>query len=569
LFVGETLGLKDYYFETSAMLITLILLGKTLELRAKRRSSEAIAQLMELGAKTASVVRDGEECSIPIEEVLVDDVVIVRPGEKIPVDGVVLQGRSSVDASMLTGESVWQQKGPNDPVFCGTLNIDGFLRIKSAKVGRDTLLGEIVRIVQQAQSSKAPAQRMADRVSAIFVPTIIFLAGLTFLLWYLISNDITRSLLNMTAVLVIACPCALGLATPAAISVASGVGARLGILFKDVAALEKAKNIGIVVLDKTGTLTQGTPGLTDVVAAGATDSQEVLRLIASAELPSEHPVGQAIVRGARDRGLALETPEAFVAVSGQGIVATVKGKVVVAGGRALIAQEFAEIDMRPFDAPWERLQAEGKTVIGAAVDGQPWGTIAVMDSLKPSAATAVAELKALGLRVMMITGDNRGTAQSVARAVGIDQREVIAEALPIQKARAIQELQRRQAHGHHSPRQGVAMVGDGINDAPALATADIGMAMSGGTDVAMESADVTLLQGDLALVATAVRLSQATVRTMRQNLFWALIYNIIGIPMAAWGWLTPVVAGAAMAFSSLSVVTNALRLKRFQLQPRR
>ena len=551
-------GIHGLYFETSAVLITLILLGKLLEARAKRRTSQAIRALMELGAKTARVVRDGEELVVPVGEVRIDDEVLVRPGEKIPVDGEVVSGESSVDESMLTGESLPRDRGPGEPVFGATLNGQGSLRVRATKVGRQTALAQIVRIVKEAQASKAPVQRLADAVSAVFVPVVVGIAAVTFLVWWLAAGDLTGALVAMTAVLVIACPCALGLATPTAIMVGTGVGASRGILFKGAEALENARRLEVVVLDKTGTLTRGEPRLTDVVPAHGVDESLLLGQLASAESDSEHPLARAIVAGARERGLELARPARFEALGGRGLVAEVAGQELVAGTRALLAERGVET--APLEAEWARLEEQGKTVFGVALGGDLAGLVAVADTLKEGAAEAVAALRRLGLQVKMLTGDNRRTARAIAREAGIDEADVLAEVLPAEKADAVRRLQQ----GEGGARRVVAMVGDGINDAPALAAADLGLAMGYGTDVAIETADVTLMQGDLRAVAGAIRLSRATIHKIKQNLFWALFYNAAGIPLAALGLLSPILAGAAMALSSVSVVSNALLLKRFE-----
>ena len=551
-------GVQGLYFETSAILITLIILGRLLEARARGRTSEALKRLIGLQAKTARVVRDGRETDVPVEEVRVGDLVVVRPGEKIPVDGVVRSGRSAVDESMITGESLPVEKREGDEVVGATINTFGTLTFVATKVGRDTVLAQIVRVVEEAQGSKAPIQRLADVVSAYFVPAVVAVALLAFVGWYAASGDVTRALINMTAVLVIACPCALGLATPTAIMVGTGLAAEHGILFKGGEQLEKAHALDAVVLDKTGTITHGKPEVTDVVASGPVDEATLLRLVAEAERRSEHPIAQAVVAAARARGCEAEESAAeFEAVPGQGVRAVVEGRRVLVGNRRLLGENG--VDPVPLEEELSRLELEGKTAILAAVDGFPAGIIAVADTVKPTSAEAVAALRAMGLRVMMITGDNRRTALAIARSVGIDAGDVIAEVLPEGKAKEIERLRSRGFK--------VAMVGDGINDAPALATADVGIAVGTGTDIAIEAADVTLMRGDLLGIAAAIRLSRATMRKIRQNLFWALVFNTIGIPFAAFGLLTPLIAGAAMAFSSVAVVTNASLLKRYD--PRR
>lgn len=550
------IGVTGLYFETSAVLITLILLGKLLEAEAKGRTSEAIKKLMGLQAKTARVVRDGREADIPIEDVQVGDIVIVRPGEKIPVDGIILEGRSTVDESMLTGESLPVEKKEGDEVIGATINKHGTFRFRATKVGRDTVLAQIIKVVEEAQGSKAPIQRLADVVSAYFVPAVVAVALVAFFGWYFVTGDFTRALLNMTAVLVIACPCALGLATPTAIMVGTGVGAENGILFKGGEHLEKTHELTAVVLDKTGTITKGEPEVTDVVAVGEVGDDTLLQWVAGAERTSEHPLAQAIVAAARARGLDVPHGTDFEAIPGRGVKATVDGRTVLVGNRKLMGD--SGIDVAGFEDLLLRLEGEGKTAVLAAVDGRIAGVVAVADTVKETSVEAVGMLRGMGLRVMMLTGDNRRTADAIARQVGIDSDDVIAEVLPEDKAKKVEDLK----------RQGfvVAMVGDGINDAPALATADVGIAIGTGTDVAMEAGDITLVRGDLRGIVAAIRLSRATMGKIRQNLFWALIYNAIGIPFAAFGILSPMIAGAAMAFSSVSVVTNSSLLKRFNPQ---
>lgn len=551
---GDRIGQRGVYFETSAMIITLIILGKFLEARAKRRTSEAIRKLMGLRAKTARVIRDGAELDIPIEDVVVGDIVIVRPGEKIPVDGVIIEGFSSVDESMLTGESVPVDKNVGDEVVGSTINKHGTFKFRATKVGSDTVLAQIIRIVEEAQGSKAPIQRMADIISGKFVPAVIAIAVITFVGWYFFGDrgNLTRALLNMTAVLVIACPCALGLATPTSIMVGTGKGAEYGILIKGGEQLERAHKLQAVVLDKTGTITKGEPEVTDVISLTDLTEDEVLRLAASAERGSEHPLGQAIIDGARARNIILAEPVDFAAIPGHGIEARVDGQFVLLGNRKLMKDRG--INTAAVEAEIQDLENQGKTAMLLAIDGQLSGIVAVADTVKPSSAKAISALQKLGIEVYMLTGDNRRTAEAIAKQVGIDH--VLAEVLPADKAREVQKLQ----------EQGlvVGMVGDGINDAPALVTADVGFAIGSGTDVAIESSDITLIKGDLEGVVAAIQLSRSTMRNIKQNLFWALIYNTIGIPVAAFGFLSPMLAGAAMAFSSVSVVTNALRLKRWK-----
>ncbi|MFQ5577279.1 MAG: copper-translocating P-type ATPase, partial [Anaerolineae bacterium] len=560
LTLGSAAAGEHVYFETAAVIITLIKLGKLLEAIAKGKTSAAIKNLMGLRAKTARVMRDGAEVDIPIEQVRVGDVVIVRPGEKIPVDGIVIEGRSAVDESMLTGESLPVDKKPGDEVIGATLNKQGRLKFEAAKVGAETALAQIIRLVQEAQGSKAPIQRLADRVSAVFVPVVIGLAVLTLLVWwFVVGAGFTPALIRLVAVLVIACPCALGLATPTAIMVGTGKGAENGILFKNSQALERAHSLKVIVLDKTGTVTVGEPAVTDVVGA---EQDELLRLAASAERGSEHPLGEAIVRAAQAQNLSLSEPEQFEAVAGRGIVARIEGRKITLGNKKLMVER--SVHLNGLEGEAERLQAEAKTAMWVAVDGRAAGVIAVADTIKPGSHEAVAELHRLGLQVVMLTGDNQATAEAIARQAGIDR--VLAEVLPGDKAA---EVKRLQAEGGGL----VAMVGDGINDAPALAQADVGIAIGTGTDVAMETADVTLMRGDLRSVPQAIGLSKATMRVIKQNLFWAFIYNIILIPIAMGVLypftalpvmlraLHPILAAFAMAFSSVTVVSNSLRLR--------
>ncbi|MDL1885779.1 copper-translocating P-type ATPase [Anaerolineae bacterium CFX8] len=551
---GIVLGFSDVigdhvYFETAAVIVTLITLGKLLEARAKGRTSEAIKALIGLTPKTATLLRDGQEVTVPADDVLVGDVVVVRPGERIPVDGLVIEGRSAVDESMLTGESLPVNKSAGSEVIGATVNKQGRLVIEARHVGAQTALAQIIRLVEQAQGSKAPIQRVADQVSGVFVPIVLVLAALTFIGWLLIGQvGFVEAMVHTVAVLVIACPCALGLATPTAVMVGTGRGAEMGILFKNSEALENAHRLNIIALDKTGTLTRGEPSLTDVVPLNGFSPNDLLRLAASAERGSEHPLGQAVVRAAQEAGHHLSQPESFEAESGRGVRAVVDGRTVLIGSPRFIREQ--SLALADFEPRIEALQARGRTAVITAIDGGVAGLLGIADTIKDGSKEAVAALQNLGLEVVMVTGDNQLTAQAIADEVGI--RRVLAEVLPGQKADTIKSLQ---AEGKK-----VAMVGDGINDAPALAQADVGIAIGTGTDIAMEASDVTLMSGDLRGVARAIGLSKATMRTIYQNLFWAFIYNIILIPVAMLGLLVPMLAAAAMAFSSVFVVTNSLKM---------
>ncbi|MBM3775492.1 MAG: copper-translocating P-type ATPase [Acidobacteria bacterium] len=548
------------YYEAAAVIITLILLGRTLEARARGRASEAIRRMMDLQPKTARVLRDGQEIELPVAEVRVGDTIAVRPGEQVAVDGVVISGESALDESMLTGESMPVEKRPGDPVTGGAMNRSGSLRFEARRVGRATVLAQMIELVRQAQGARAPVARLADVVSGWFTLVVLGIALATFLVWFLASPPDTRlqmAIVTSVAVLIIACPCALGLATPTAIMVGTGRGAERGILIKGGVSLETAHKIDAVLLDKTGTLTLGRPQVTDVVVAPGESAPALLALVASAELDSEHPLARAIVEYARGQGLGIEPPAGFRAIAGHGVDARVANRWVLAGAPKLLADSGVALAWA--GEPVQRFAADGKTAVVAAIDGAPAAVIAIADTPRPEAAAAVARLKGMGLEVWMITGDNRPTAEAVGRQVGIDQ--VLAGVLPDRK---VAEVKKLQAAGRR-----VAMAGDGINDAPALAQADLGIAIGAGTDVAKEASDITLMRSDLAGVPEALELSRKTMRTIRQNLFWAFAYNVLGIPVAAGvlypftGWLlSPVIASAAMALSSVSVVANSLRLRR-------
>lgn len=539
------------YFEAAAMLMTIILLGRLLETVAKGRTSEAIEKLMELQVKSARVLRDDDEAEIPVEQVVVGDLVVVRPGERVPVDGIIREGSSSIDESHLTGESMPVEKAPGDLVVGASINNYGSFTFQATKVGRDTVLAQIIRLVEEAQGSKAPIQRLADRVSNVFVPTIITIALLTFAGWSLSGAGFESSLMHMVTVLVVACPCALGLATPTAIMVGTGLGAGKGILIKGGEYLERVEKIDTVVLDKTGTITRGAPAVTDLLVLPPLGEKELLSAAASGENRSEHPLGRAVVGEAEKRGIPLKDVDNFAALPGQGISFALAGETWLMGNEKLA--ESAGVDIEALLPQKNRWEEEGKTVMIVLQGRHPAGMVALADTVKENAGQALSELRQMGLDLYMLTGDQEKTTRAIAGQVGIDK--IIAEVLPQHKAEAVQKLK--------DAGRVVAMVGDGINDAPALATADVGMAIGTGTDVAMASAAITLIQGDLRKIAAAIRLSRQTLRKIRQNLFWAFFYNMITVPLAVFGVFTPVVGGAAMALSSVSVVTNSLLLKRY------
>ena len=562
---GHFQAVEALYYETAGVIITLILLGKSLEAVSKGRTSEAVKKLMGLAPKTAIVIEDGQEKEIPIDEVETGDIIVVRPGAKIPVDGTVIEGHTAIDESMLTGESMPVDKKPGDAIYAASLNTTGAVRFRAEKIGSDTALARIIKLVEDAQGSKAPIAQMADIVSGYFVPVVCAIALAAGVAWYFgAGNDLKFALTIFISVLVIACPCALGLATPTAIMVGTGKGAENGILIKGGEALETAHKVNTIVFDKTGTITEGKPTVTDVLTTGGLAEEELLRLTASAEKGSEHPLGQAIVQGAQDKGLELLKVEDFSSITGRGIQATIGGQTVLAGNRKLMDERG--IALAALEADSDRLAGEGKTPMYVAIDGRLAGIAAVADVVKPSSRAAIESLHRMGVEVAMITGDNRKTADAIAKQVGIDR--VLAEVLPEDKSSEVKKLQ---AEGRK-----VAMVGDGINDAPALAQADIGIAIGSGTDVAMESADIVLMRSDLMDVPTAIELSKKTIRNIKENLFWAFGYNVIGIPIAAgvlhlFGGplLNPIFAAAAMSLSSVSVLTNALRLKRFKVATRK
>ena len=545
--------MKDLYFEASAIIITLILLGKYLEASAKGKTSEAIRKLMGLQAKTARVLRGGAELDIPAEMVEIGDLVIVRPGETVPADGRIVEGNSALDESMLTGESLPVEKSLGDMVAGGTINRYGTFRFTAARVGRDTALARIIRMVEDAQGSKAPIQKIADQVAGIFVPVVAGIGLLTFLLWYLLEGDLTKGVLSAVSVLVIACPCALGLATPTAIMVGTGKGAEMGILIKGGEYLETAHKLQAIVLDKTGTITTGHPAVTDVIPMSSFDRQALIQMAAVLEKPSEHPLGAAIVEEGRIYNDHIPDPVNFYAIPGQGISGEYLGDVCHIGNRRLMLE--LGLDLSLAEPVLERLEEEGKTTMLIARRETLVGVLAIADTIKENAAAVVTDLQNMGIEIYMLTGDNQRTAQAIAKQAGISN--VMAEVLPEHKADEIVRLR----------EQGlvVAMVGDGVNDAPALAAADIGIAMDTGADAAMAAADITLLRGDLTAIPAALKLSRKTMGKIKQNMFWAFFYNAVGIPIAACGLLSPILAGAAMAFSSVSVVTNSLSLKKAKI----
>lgn len=546
-------GNGEYYFESSATIITLVLLGNLFEARAKGQTSQAIKELMGLQPNTATVIVDGKEKTVKIDDLELGDIILVRPGESIPVDGVITQGSTAINESMITGESIPVDKTVGDTVIGATINETGAFKFEAKSIGKDTVLAQIIKMVEDAQGSKAPVQRLADEISAVFVPAVVVIAIITFLIYTFIFKDLNTGVLNAVAVLVIACPCALGLATPTAIMVGTGKGAEKGILIKSGEHLEKAHGLDAIVLDKTGTITHGEPEVTDIVKLADYNDREILKIAGSAERMSEHPLARAIVRKA-DEVTETTLAEDFQSITGKGLRAKVDGKEVLIGNRRLMEDE--EISIETALEEIENLQNQGKTVMLTAVEGELIGLIAVADAIKESSNKAIKELENMDIDVFMVTGDNEKTALAIAKDVNIKTDKVIAEVLPENKREIIEELKTKY--------EDVAMVGDGINDAPALVEADVGFAIGTGTDIAMEAGDVTLMSGDLEGVVTAIRLSKRTMKTIKQNLFWAFFYNTIGIPIAALGFLNPMLAGAAMAFSSVSVVTNSLRLRNFR-----
>ena len=557
LFFPEVLPVKveerDVYFEVSAVIIAFVLLGKYMEEIIKKRSSAAVRKLLDLKPATAIVVREGVETEIPVESIMVGEVCVIRPGQKVPTDGVVIEGRSSVDESMLTGESMPVDKALGAQVIGGTINRSGLLHCRATRVGAETALAQIIRMVEDAQSSSAQIQRIADKVTSYFVPVVVAIAFAAFFGWWLAGN-FPQGLLAFIAVLIISCPCALGVATPAALMVGVGKGAEAGILIRGAEVLERAESLSTVVFDKTGTLTRGQPSVTDIMPFGERSESVVLALAAAVEVGSEHPLGEAIVRAARHRGLDLSTVQRFEAISGHGIRGEVSGKIVLLGNRRLFTREG--ISHAPAEAEMARLESQGKTAMLVGCDGALIGVIAVADTIKPEAADTISALRGEGIEVVMLTGDNERTARAIAKELGIEK--VIADVLPSDKANIVQDLRKQ--------GQSVAMVGDGVNDAPALATADIGIAIGSGSDVAKETGGIILVKNDVRDVVAAIRLSRMTMRKIKQNLFWAFVYNTVGIPVAALGFLNPIIAAAAMALSSLSVIVNSALLKRARLR---
>jgi Cu+-exporting ATPase len=559
IFLGDTSFANDLYYETAGVILTLITLGKYLETKTKGKTSEAIKKLMGLAPKTARVIRNGQETEISIDEVAVDDIVIVRPGEKMPVDGVVVEGMTAVDESMLTGESIPVEKTVGDNIIGASINKNGTIQYKATKVGKDTTLSQIIKLVEDAQGSKAPIAKLADIISGYFVPIVIGLAILSGLAWYIGGQTGIFALTIFISVLVIACPCALGLATPTAIMIGTGKGAENGILIKSGVALETTHKVQTIVFDKTGTITEGKPKVTDIIVTEGISKEDLLLLTASAEKGSEHPLGEAIVKGAEDKGLTLLNTNNFTAIPGRGIEVMVDGKKLLAGNKKLMNER--KIDLGFLAETSNELASQGKTPMYIAINNQIAGIIAVADTVKENSVKAIQKLHKMGIEVAMITGDNKRTAEAIAKQVGIDR--VLSEVLPEDKANEVKKLQ--------DEGKKVAMVGDGINDAPALAQADIGIAIGSGTDVAIESADIVLMRSDLMDVPSAVELSKSTIRNIKQNLFWAFAYNVAGIPFAmgilylfGGPLLNPIIAAAAMSFSSVSVLLNALRLKRFK-----
>ncbi|OHD17255.1 MAG: copper-translocating P-type ATPase [Spirochaetes bacterium GWB1_27_13] len=553
-FATSHASMNNLYFEASAIIITLVILGRYFEAIAKGKTSDAIKKLIGLKPKLARVIKDNNEIDIPIEDVAINDVIVVRPGERIPVDGVIVEGFSSIDESMLTGESFPQEKKTGDEVIGGTINKYGTFKFTATKVGKDTVLSHIIKIVEDAQGSKAPIQKLADKVAGIFVPSVLFVAIITFLGWLLIGHNFTMGLISAVSVLVIACPCALGLATPTAIMVGTGIGAENGILIKNGESLETAYKLNAIVLDKTGTITNGKPSVTDVVSVGNISKEELIKLAGISEKKSEHPLGVAIYEYSKKEIGAIRDPKYFEAIPGKGVKTTIDDKNILIGTKSLIKENGLSVEQ--VENTLLEFENQGKTTILIAIDNKIEGLISLSDTIKETSFSAIEELKKMGLEIYMMTGDNKRTAMAIAKKLGITN--VLAEVLPENKASEVEKLKKS--------GKIVAMVGDGINDAPALTTADIGMAIGTGTDIAMEASDITLVKGDLKTIVGAIKLSKKTIDKIKQNLFWAFFYNIIGIPFAAFGLLNPIIAGGAMAFSSVSVVSNSLTLKRFKIK---